>query len=43
MIEAIRILEMGMKIKLLDATRVTVGIDTKEDLIWANEFLQKNK
>lgn len=43
MIEAIRILEMGMKIKLLDATRVTIGIDTKEDLIWANEFLQKNK
>lgn len=43
MIEAIRILEMGMKIKLLDATQVTIGIDTKEDLIWANEFLQKNK
>lgn len=41
MIEAIRILEMGMRIKLLDATEVTIGIDTREDLIWANEFIKK--
>lgn len=43
MIEAIRILEMGMNIKLLDAHQVTIGIDTKEDLSWANRFIEKNK
>lgn len=43
MIEAIRILEMGMKLRLLDAHQVTIGIDTKEDLIWANSFLEKNQ
>lgn len=42
MIEALRILEMGMKIKLLDAHQVTIGIDTKEDLSWANRFIEKN-
>ena len=43
MIEALRILEMGMKIRLLDAHQVTIGIDTKEDLNWANRFIEKNK
>ncbi len=43
MIEALRILEIGMKIKLLDAHQVTIGIDTKEDLSWANRFMEKNK
>ncbi len=43
MIEALRILEMGMKIKLLDAHQVTIGIDTKEDLNWANRFIEKNQ
>lgn len=42
MIEAIRILEMGMKLRLLDAHQVTIGIDTREDLIWANQFMEKN-
>ncbi|MBY5957719.1 3-deoxy-manno-octulosonate cytidylyltransferase [Membranicola marinus] len=43
MIEALRILEMGMKIKLLDAQQVTIGIDTREDLNWANQFIDKNQ
>lgn len=43
MIEALRILEVGMKIKLLDAHQVTIGIDTKEDLNWANRFIEKNQ
>lgn len=43
MIEALRILEIGMKIKLLDAHQITIGIDTKEDLSWANRFIEKNK
>jgi len=43
MIEALRILEMGMKIRLLDAHQVTIGIDTKEDLNWANRFIEKKK
>lgn len=42
MVEALRILEMGMTLRLLDAHQVTIGIDTKEDLIWANSFLEKN-
>ena len=42
MIEAIRILEMGMTLHLIDAQQVTIGIDTKEDLIWANSFIEKN-
>ena len=43
MIEAIRIVEMGMKLRLLDARQVTIGIDTKEDLIWANSFMEKTQ
>lgn len=43
MIEALRILEMGLKIRLLDAHQVTIGIDTKEDLNWANRFIEKNR
>lgn len=42
MIEALRILEMGMNIKLLDAQQITIGIDTKEDLNWANKFIEEN-
>lgn len=40
-IEALRILEMGMTFQLLLAQHVTIGIDTKEDLIWANNFLSE--
>lgn len=40
-IEALRILEMGMKFKMLDAKDLTIGIDTEEDLIWANEYLEQ--
>lgn len=40
-IEALRILEMGMRFKMLDARDLTIGIDTEEDLIWANEYLDR--
>ncbi|GAA5221215.1 3-deoxy-manno-octulosonate cytidylyltransferase [Membranihabitans marinus] len=40
-IEALRVLEMGMTFQLLLAQHVTIGIDTKEDLIWANNFLSE--
>lgn len=40
-IEALRILELGMKFRLLEAKNLTIGIDTKEDLIWANKFINR--
>jgi len=40
-LEQLRVLEAGYKIKTVETQRNTVGVDTKEDLLKAMEFLKK--
>ena len=41
-IEGIRYLEVGKKIKMIETTNATIGIDTPEDLIEAQKIFDKN-